>query len=242
MNELAAGAVLLLGAWVHGALGFGFPLVTTPILVLLMEPRAAVLLTLLPTIAINLVSIAGEPRWREALRRYWPIPLFTALGSLLGTRVLLAIDPEPVRIALALVLVAFLILDREAGEGPERRVPGWGLALLGFVMGLMAGVVNIFSPVVVAFALATRMHRGLMVAAFNLSFVTSKAGQLAGFTAGDALDWDVLRLALAALPLVLAVLWGGIQLRRRLPAASYRLWLRRMLWVMAAGLILSAGR
>ncbi len=63
-----------------------------------MEPRAAVLLTLLPTIAINLVSIAGEPRWREDLRRYWPIPLFT--GRQPGpsaTLVLLAIDPEPVR-------------------------------------------------------------------------------------------------------------------------------------------------
>lgn len=50
--------------------GFGFPLVATPLLVLFMDLRAAVLLTLIPTIAINLVSIATERRWLEALRRF----------------------------------------------------------------------------------------------------------------------------------------------------------------------------
>jgi hypothetical protein len=36
------------------------------------------------------------------------------------------------------------------------------------------------------------------------------------------------------------VLWLGIRLRRRLPAAGYRRWLRWMLWVVAGGLIVSA--
>jgi hypothetical protein len=126
------------------------------------------------------------------------------------------VDPEPFRVLLALVLIAFLLLDRRRGSGPEHRVPGWGLALLGLGMGLMAGVVNIFSPVVVAFALYTRMSPALMVATFNLSFITSKTGQLMSFAAGDALDPSVIRLALIALPFVLLALWGGIRLRRRL--------------------------
>jgi uncharacterized protein len=236
----AAIGILLIAAFVHGAFGFGFPLVATPLLVLIMDMRAAVLLTLIPTIAINLVSIATERRWLEALRRFWPIPVFTMVGSLIGTRVLLTIDPEPVRLLLALVLIVFLILDRQRGDGPERRFPQWGLALLGLGMGLLAGLVNVFSPVVVAFALYTRMHPGLMVATFNLSFITSKTGQLAGFAAHDALEPAIIKLAALALPLVMVVLWSGIKVRRRLDQGSYRRWLTRALWVIATMLIVDS--
>ncbi len=240
VSDILTIAVLLVAAYVHGAAGFGFPLVATPLLVLSMDLRGAILLTLLPTIAINLVSIIAETRWREALRRFWPIPVFTLVGSILGTQILLSVDPEPFRVLLALVLIAFLLLDRRRGSGPEHRLPGWGLALLGLGMGLMAGVVNIFSPVVVAFALYTRMSPALMVATFNLSFITSKTGQLMSFAAGDALDPSVIRLALIALPFVLLALWAGIRLRRRLDQDAYRVWLRRGLWIVVAALIVQA--
>jgi uncharacterized protein len=238
--DLVAIGILLIAAFVHGAFGFGFPLVATPLLVLMMDMRAAVLLTLIPTIAINLVSIATERRWLEALRRFWPIPVFTMLGSLIGTQILLTADPDPFRLLLAVVLILFLILERKRGDGPEHRIPHWGLALLGFGMGLLAGLVNVFSPVVVAFALYTRMHPGLMVATFNLSFITSKSGQLAGFAIQDALNPAILHTALLALPAVLFVLWIGIRVRRRLDQGAYRRWLTRALWVIAALLILDS--
>jgi uncharacterized protein len=242
MPEPLVLAALLFAAFVHGALGFGFPLVATPLLALMMDLRAAILLTLVPTICINLVSIAGERHWREALRQFWPIPAFTIVGSLIGTRLLLAVDPEPFRLTLALVLVAYLLADRLQGADRERRVPKWGLALLGLGLGLMAGVVNIFAPAIIVFALYTRMRPELMVAAFNLSFVTSKSGQLIGFVAGGALDMTIVRQALWALPLVLAVLWLGIRLRRRIRPDGYRKVLRGGLWVMALALIWSSVR
>lgn len=237
MPDLPALAALLFAAFVHGAFGFGFPMVATPLLALMMDLRSAILLTLVPTICINLVSIAGERHWREALREFWPIPVCTIIGSLIGTRLLLSVDPEPFRLLLALVLVAYLLAERLHGVERERRVPTWGLALLGLGLGLMAGVVNIFAPAIVVFALYTRMRPELMVAAFNLSFVTSKTGQLIGFTAGGALDAEVIGQALWALPLVLAVLWGGILLRRRIRPERYRQLLRAGLWVMALALI-----
>jgi hypothetical protein len=240
LGDIVSIAVLLLAAYIHGAAGFGFPLVATPLLVLSMDLRSAILLTLLPTIAINLVSIVSEPRWREAMGRFWPIPVFTMAGSVLGTQLLLSVDPEPFRLLLACVLVAFLLLDRPRGGGPEHSVPGWGLSLLGLGMGLMAGLVNIFSPIVVAFALYTRMSPALMVATFNLSFITSKSGQLMSFAVGDALDPSVIRLALIALPLVLLALWIGIRLRRRLHQDVYRVWLRRGLWVIVVALLVQS--
>jgi len=240
--DLATIFILVVAAFVHGAFGFGFPLVSTPLLMLGLDPRSAILVTLIPTICINLVSIAGEAHWREAVRRFWPIPVFTLVGSMSGTRLLLAVDPEPLRVILALVLIAYLVADRFIDGGPERTVPKWGLALLGLVMGLMAGVVNVFAPVVVAFALYTRMNPLLMVAAFNLSFVTSKTGQLGAFFINQAVELETLALSLWALPPVVLSLWIGIRLRKRIDPDAYKGLLRAALWIIACLLIVDWAR
>lgn len=229
--------ILLVAAFVHGAFGFGFPLVATPLLALQMDLRAAILLTLAPTICINLVSILGERERAEAWRRFWPIPVGTLCGALLGTRVLLSLDPEPLRLLLALVLLGYLLADRLQGVDRVREVPRWGLALLGLALGLLAGLVNIFAPVLILFALYTRMPTGLMVATFNFSFITSKAGQLLGFAINDAIDPVLLGRAAMAVPLVLLLLWLGILVRRRIQPSQYRRGLRLALWVMAIALL-----
>lgn len=238
MPALDTLAVLLLAAFVHGAFGFGFPLVATPLLALLMDLRSAILLTLIPTVCINLASILGERHRGEALRRFWPIPAFTIVGSLIGTQLLLSVDPDPFRLLLGLVLIAYLLAERLHGVERERQVPGWGLALLGLGLGLLAGLVNVFAPVIIVFALYTRMRPELMVAAFNMSFLTSKTGQFIGFAANSALDPGIIVQALWALPAVLAVLWAGMRLRRRLQPQQDRRLLRLALWILATVLIL----
>ena len=237
LGDLYVAGVLTVAAFVHGVFGFGFPMLATPLLALGMDLRAAIQLTLLPTIATNLGSIAGERARLEALRRFWPIPVFTFVGSVTGTQVLLTVDPEPFRLLLGLVLASYLLAERLPGVARERQVPRWGLALLGLGMGLLAGVVNIFGPVIIIFALSTRMPAALMVTAFNLSFVTSKSGQLIGFASRGALDTALVAHTLWLLPLVLAALWLGIQLRRRIRPADYRRLLRLGLWALVAALV-----
>ena len=237
MPDLTFLPALLIAAFVHGAFGFGFPLVATPLLVLMMDLRTAVLLTLIPTVTINLISILGEKQWRAALLTFWPIPAFTVVGSFLGTQVLLSVDPSPFRLLLALVIIAYLVTDRFTRSEREHCSPRWVMATLGLALGLLAGLVNIFAPVLVAYALYTRMNPVFMVATFNLSFLTSKSGQIAGFVANQAFTAEALSLSLWTLPPVLLSLWLGIRLRKRIDLQTYERMLRYALWVIAFLLI-----
>lgn len=237
MTELTLVPVLLLAAFVHGAFGFGFPLVSTPLLALAFPLPTAILMTLLPTVAINTASILGEQHWREALRTYWAIPLFCVLGSFTGTHWLLAVDPEPFRVLLAVVLLAYLFTEGLRRREDAPQLPAWALPLLGFGLGLLAGVVNIFAPVLVVFALYTRMRPELMVATFNMSFLTSKSGQIAGFISNGAFDLGVVKTTAVLIPLVLVSLWLGVRLRRRFHVDQYRRLLRWFLWVTAIWLL-----
>ena len=238
MPDLSFVPILMLAAFGHGALGFGFPLISTPLLVLMMDMRSAILLTLIPTVLINTASILGERHWREALRTFWPIPVFTIVGSYLGTQLLLSVNPDPFRLLLALVLVGYLLSDRFTRSEKARHVPGWGMALFGLFLGIMAGVTNVFAPAIVVYALFTRMDPALMVATFNLSFLTSKTGQIAGFVANDAFTREALVLTAWALPPVLLSLWIGIRVRRRIDQASYKRVLKIALWVITVLLII----
>ena len=237
MPDLSFVPILMLAAFGHGALGFGFPLISTPLLVLMMDMRSAILLTLIPTVLINTASILGERHWREALRTFWPIPVFTIVGSYLGTQLLLSVNPDPFRLLLALVLVGYLLSDRFTRSETVRYVPRWGMALFGLLLGIMAGVTNVFAPAIVVYALFTRMDPALMVATFNLSFLTSKTGQIAGFIANDAFTREALVLTAWALPPVLLSLWIGIRVRRRIDQASYKRVLKIALWVITVLLI-----
>ena len=238
MRDLSFVPILMLAAFGHGALGFGFPLISTPLLVLMMDMRSAILLTLIPTVLINTASILGERHWREALRTFWPIPVFTIVGSYLGTQLLLSVNPDPFRLLLALVLIGYLVSDRFTRSEKARYVPRWGMALFGLALGIMAGVTNVFAPAIVVYALFTRMDPNLMVATFNLSFLTSKTGQIAGFVANDAFTREALVLTAWALPPVLLSLWIGIRVRRRIDQASYKRVLKIALWVITALLII----
>lgn len=238
MPDLSFVPILMLAAFGHGALGFGFPLISTPLLVLMMDMRSAILLTLIPTVLINTASILGERHWREALRTFWPIPVFTIVGSYLGTLLLLSVNPDPFRLLLALVLIGYLVSDRFTRSEKARYVPRWGMALFGLALGVMAGVTNVFAPAIVVYALFTRMDPNLMVATFNLSFLTSKTGQIAGFVANDAFTREALVLTAWALPPVLLSLWIGIRVRRRIDQASYKRVLKIALWVITALLII----
>ena len=53
--------VILLAALVHGIFGIGFPMVATPLLALFTDVLTAVLITLLPTMAVNLTMIGHTP-------------------------------------------------------------------------------------------------------------------------------------------------------------------------------------
>lgn len=239
-NELLFILVSLLAAFVHGAFGFGFPLLSTPLLAFGFDLRTAVLLTLVPTVAINLMSILSERHWREALREYWPIPAFTIAGSFAGTQILLGFDPEPFRFLLAAMLIGYLVSDHLHRGERLVRVPKWGMALFGLLLGVLAGLVNVFAPFVIVFALYTGMPAALMVATFNLTFITSKSGQILGFVSQGAFDLEVVGLAVLSLPLILGALWLGIRLRRRVDMDTYRGMLRASLWVISIAILLDA--
>ena len=236
--------VCLAAGFAHGALGFGFPLVATPLVALIIDLKSAIALLAPITLLLVLLSVLRGGPLTTLLRQFWFMPFATAAGAYIGTRVLLAVPPEPFLLVLAGVLLLYLNLDRlNRGRSMfvARFQAPFGLAFA-LVAGASEAVANVAGPVLLVYFMLLGLGPMQLVQTLNLCFTFGKGTQVLTWAASGAMTaatWAA--VALFCVPSV-AALFVGMRVRGRIDAHTYRRWLRGALWVMAAMLLLQLAK
>lgn len=236
---VAAGIVILAAGLTQGALGFGFPAISTPILVLLTDVKTAIILNLLPNFAVNLISVIRGGNWGASLGKYWPVAVYVLIGSFLGARFLIVAPQEPVRLLLALIIIAYLYQQRLAKLDWSwvTRYPRLSECAFGMSGGFFSGAVNNSLPPLLIYFMLLGVEVTVMTQILNLCFLGGKVVQAA--TLGFAGEIR-LSAAFANIPLALIGLAGmyiGTRLQKRFSAETYNRLLRRILFVIAIVLV-----
>ncbi|HEY6820568.1 MAG TPA: sulfite exporter TauE/SafE family protein [Burkholderiales bacterium] len=231
--------VCLLAGFAHGAIGFGFPIVATPLVALVIDIKLAIGLLAPITLVLVLVTAVRGGGLVPMARRFWYLPALVAAGAWLGTNLLLAAPPEPFILVLALVILLYLNLDR-LGRGSSplvQRMPVLFGVAFGFTAGVFEAIANVAGPVLLVYFMLLGLAPGTLVQALNLCFSFGKSAQVANWALSGAIspaDWIV--IGAFCIPSV-AALFGGMRLRSRIDAQTYRRWLRKALGVLALLLI-----
>ena len=232
---LAVAAVLLLAGVTQGALGFGFPAISTPLLVLMFDVKTAIILNLLPNFTVNLISILRGGHWRDSLGRFWPVAVYTLIGSFIGAAFLIHAPQEPVRLLLALMIIAYLYQQQLARLDWSwlTRYPRTAAGAFGLAAGFFSGSVNNSLPPLLIYFMLLGVEATVMTQILNLCFIGGKLVQAATLGAAGQIE---VTAALANIPLTLAALAGmaaGVLLQRRISAQTYTRILRRVLLLIA---------
>lgn len=232
---VAAGIVILAAGLTQGALGFGFPAISTPILVLLTDVKTAIIINLLPNFVVNLISVIRGGNWGASLGKYWPVAVYVLIGSFLGARFLIVAPQEPVRLLLALIIIAYLYQQRLAKLDWSwvTRYPRLSECAFGMTGGFFSGAVNNSLPPLLIYFMLLGVEVTVMTQILNLCFLGGKVVQAA--TLGFAGEIR-LSAAFANIPLALIGLAGmyiGTRLQKRFSAETYNRLLRRILFVIA---------
>jgi uncharacterized membrane protein YfcA len=167
------------------------------------------------------------------------MPLYMVLGAAAGTWVFVSAPDAPYTLVLALLTLFYLNLDRLGhAEWPlVRRHERTFAPLAGITAGAFEGTANIAAPPLIVFYLSLRVTPVTLVQGLNICFLLGKTTQFmvlstrGGVTLGD---W------LATLPFVAIGVAGsliGVRIRNRIDAASFRIWVKRALFVIALGLL-----
>jgi uncharacterized membrane protein YfcA len=234
---LAIIAIVLVSAWVHGALGLGFPLLATPALATIMDVRSAILITLLPTMAVNIASIAGNQGGFTHARRHLPLIGFVLGGSILGATALAVFDPAPFRLLLAGLILFYLWVKLRVPQETLSRHPWLFMGIFGMGAGLAAGTTNAMVTVLIIYFLSLDMPRRVMVPVLNACFLTGKLSQFAVLTVAGYVTWPLLWQSAPLAMMAVAALLGGRRIQSRIDASSYQKLLRLLLLLLALVLI-----
>jgi len=227
--------IAVAGGLAHGTVGLGFPLIATPLVALLVDVKTAVLVTVIPNIAINLISVARGGRWGRSVGRHWPVAACVACGTVLGSRLLISAPTAPLQLLLAAMLVVYLeqhrlrVLDWSfIARSPRASGIGFGL-----VAGVLSGAVNVAAPPLIIYFMTLGLAPVAMTQVLNLCFVAGKATQAASLSATQAGAAHLLVLSLPLTAIAAAALVAGMRLQSRMLPETYQKLLRATLWVMA---------
>ena len=235
---LAVVAVILFSGLVHGTLGLGFPMVATPVLATMMDVRSAILVTLLPTMAVNIASIFTSENPRGDTKRFLPLIAFSLLGSIIGSVILSQTDPAPFRILLASLIMLYLWNGLRIPRQLLQDNALLSMAAFGLLAGVAGGTTNVMVAVLIVYFLSLEIPRSQMVPALNSCFLIGKTTQivvlaLAGLV-GIGLVLETAPLALAAVGALLL----GRRLQSKIDVTTYQNILRKLLLVLAVILLL----
>lgn len=231
--------IFLFAALVHGSIGFGFPLLSTPLLALIMDIQSAIILTLIPNILINLISIGSEGNVWQAFRRYLPLALLAMLGSALGTYILILTNNELFKALLAAAIILYLFANKiRLNFNWIRRYPGLAKISFGLTAGLLGGLTNVMAPILIIYSLETRQSKGELIQLSNFCFMLGKSIQLLLFALYGKFTLSDLSQAPLMMVIVVLALYAGIHIRKKIHADAYIKVMQAFLAILAGVLLL----
>ena len=234
---LAIFSIMLFAGLIHGTLGLGFPMVATPMLATMMDVRSAILITLLPTIAVNIFSIATSPSGLEKLKPFRWLIGFSLVGAIVGSQVLASVDPTPFRLMLAALILLYLWNNLRLSQQWLSTNAFLAMMIFGLIAGFSAGTTNVMVAILIVYFLSLETPRENMVPALNACFLVGKVSQIAVFSIAGLVGLmhfaETLPLAIFAV----TALKVGQHLHDRIEVTTYQAILKKLLAALAAVLI-----
>lgn len=214
---------------IKGLVGFGDPLISTPLLSVFL-PNSTITPGLLPVSLVMNIQVVWKNRAHFAPKMVLPIAAFVMLGIIPGTLLLRYGSPTVLKLLLGLVIIGLGVemLTRKPGAGKPS-------ALLRSVMSFFSGVTaGLFGIDLLFLAYLERVSQRREEFRGNVCFVFFLEGafRVVLYLWNGMFTAQSLLLSLIALPASLLGMWVGILLDKRV---SDRLSHRFIIYVFILG-------
>ena len=149
-DGLAVLMAVLLGCFIKGALGFGLPLIATPIMLFVLPLPEIVTILALPITISNIQQIWLNRKHWQILKKFWHLVATSTLIMLVGAPLMVAIDSRLLGILIGLMIALHAILS----SFPPRQFQSRSLATktmnrlvipAGIASGILGSLTTIYS-------------------------------------------------------------------------------------------------
>jgi uncharacterized protein len=198
---------ILCGGFIKGYTGFGASMLWVTGLSLVLPPLQVVPMVLMFEVATSLQLLPQV--WREVdWRSLMLLLLGTCIATPIGVHALASFPADPVRIALALVVLLSAVAIWRGFA--LQSVPGPTATLgIGLLAGLLNGSMAIVGPPVILFYFATPIGMAIGRASIITFFLGTDSFGTATFATQGLITTEILWRTAVFIPLVLIGVWIG---------------------------------
>jgi uncharacterized membrane protein YfcA len=227
---IVVGAAVFFAAFMQIVAGFGFALLSVPLMTLAIEPKIAVVVSTLTGIFVTSWQAYKERAEADrALVRRMTIGAY--VGMPLGLLVFLSVDDNVLRFLLGLaVLVAVVLLALRVNLHHVGPRLDYGA---GFISGVLATSLSTNGPPLVFVLQARQLSAAKFRATISTVFALSNIGGLALFIASGKITRDGMVASAVTVPAMFLGQLLGFPIRKHIHGERFR-WLVLLLLVAAA--------
>ncbi|MBU0681097.1 MAG: sulfite exporter TauE/SafE family protein [Proteobacteria bacterium] len=234
---LSISLVFFSAGFLQGVSGFGAALLAMPLLVLVLDVKEAVTLTLLNTIILNLflsVHLKSHIDWRKIL----PLVIGCVPGVYVGVTILKNVNPAIVKCSLGILIISYGLYSL-LGRVRQRSISkGWGY-VAGFATGTISGAFSAGGPPTIIYTTLTGWKRDEIKATLSSFFFFTSALSATGHFLNGLTTSHVWRLwGITALPVLAGVFLGAL-FCKRLKTKSYLTIIYYLLIVLGIMMVVS---
>lgn len=212
-------AALLAGS-ISGLSGFGYALVSVPLLLIVFEPTTVIVALSFIGIFINALIVHDSSRFVAGRALVSLLP-WSALGLIVGVEILRLVDAVYIELVAGSLVIAFsiMLLREWALPGLKGR---WGPVLAGTSAGIMSTSTGIGGPPVVMLFAARKLARDVFRATNAAYFMTLACLTLSLLFVRGMVEWQHLWIAALLVPAAFVGKALGTWTAARLSGTNFR--------------------
>ena len=217
MVVVAVLVVVFASALLQAALGFGFALIAVPLLVMVLDPKTAVITVFLLASTASVLTLRAA-RSDVALEEAKRLSIGAVVAMPAGVALLLSAPSLVLRLCLGVATISaavWLLVGHDPAERAAQPSP-----LLAYAAGAVSGVLNTAlstnGPPLVVYLRSRGLSPHVFRSTISVVFTISNVVGLAYLAIGGAIHREAVVLALLAGPCNVIGWWAGNSLAKRI--------------------------
>ena len=207
---ILAAFFVLLGAFVRSASGFGYALIVTPLLMLVMDPKSVVVINILLVSTTHIIVLYYVKRNID-FRRAILLGTGSIPGIPIGAYLLSSLDPAIIKLAIAALVIPFSVLLL-LGHSHHFQRDSLGCGIAGFIGGILIASTSLGGPPAVLFLLNQGMVKERFVGTLAVYFLVTSIASIFAFSSLGMITGELLKTVALLLPTLWLGSFAGIKL------------------------------
>ncbi len=230
---------LCCGGFIKGALGVGTPLLTVPMMAMVLPPQMAIAIMAIPVVVANLWQFSQAQRSSTVVRNFWPCFVGILIGTWIGVKILSMIDEHTLLIVVGIAVIAFALLQGSSYRFylADVLVKPVGI-IFGISSGIIGGISSFFGPMLVSYLMSIRnLDKNQFVSTISFLYISAVIPWAINLYMFGLLDHETLTLSLlGTLPVTLGLALG-LKVRRYISENKFKYFIISILLISGASML-----